>query len=390
MVCPKCGARLSSSSRFCNNCGARIEEKAPFKIERHDEEYSDIYSSSRRGETVSSSTGSRRAPAKRKKKKSTGKKVAIVLCSILAVVLAAVICIISFGLSSLDKINRTDLADDLGISDTAESDSRVRNILLYGLDSRKDDFSGRSDAIILLSIDKKHNKIKMTSVARDSYVDIEGHNKDKLTHAWAYGKADLAVKTFNSNFGTDVTDFVAINFYQFASVIDYVGGVEVDVSEAEKKVMNRNYIPNLQAMGIKCEKVTDTGLQLLSGGQALAYTRNRYTGGDIERGNRQKEVLSALMNKIKTISVSKYPDIINMMTANCQTSLDNNDILSLGSWAVLKKPEIETLSLPNEPCNAKGKIIKRVWYYVYDLEAAKNEIVNFVYNDISPEKDEGK
>ena len=86
----------------------------------------------------------------------------------------------------------------------------------------------------------------------------------------------------------------------------------------------------------------------------------------------------------------KYPDIINMMTANCQTSLDNNDILSLGSWAVLKKPEIETLSLPNEPCNAKGKILKRVWYYVYDLEAAKNEIVNFVYNDISPEKDEGK
>lgn len=381
MICPRCGARLPSDSRFCNNCGYRVPKQAKFKIEKNYD--NDIYSSSARSETISSRSTT---PKRKKKKKSVKRKIAIVLLSILCVALAVIIAFISWGYTSLDNIDRTELTSDLGIDENnVKADEDVKNILLYGIDSRKDNLVGRSDAIILVSIDKKNDKIKMTSIARDSYVTIAGHGKDKLTHAWAYGKADLAVKTVNENFGTDVTDFVAVNFFKFAEIIDYVGGVMIHVDESEKNFMNSSCIPNINALGIKCDMITETGMQHLSGGQALAYVRNRTTGGDIERGNRQKEVLEALMEKMKSTSFTKYPEIISTITKSCTTSLTKNDILSLGTWAALNKPTIEKHSLPNKACNSTGKLIKGVWYYVYDLEIAKQQITDFVYNDIKPE-----
>lgn len=379
MICKKCGTKNSQNNTHCELCGARLANNPPFKIER-EEEYLDIYSFS------PEKKGKHSKQTKETQKNKKKKIIITVLISVIAVILAIAIGLFSWVISSLNNIDRTDLSSDLGISENVESNDKIKNILLFGIDSRKDDDTGRSDAIILLSIDKKHNKIKMTSLARDSYVKIDGHGKDKLTHAWAFGKAQKAIHTVNANFGTDVTDFVSINFFQFAEIIDYMGGVEIDVSEAEKKVMNRDYIPVLNELGIKCEKVTKTGMQLLTGGQALAYTRNRYTGGDIERGNRQKEVLSAMFDKMKNVSAAKYPEIINMLTEHCSTSLSNSDILGLGAWAVMSKPQIENLSLPNKACNAKGKTINGTWYYVYDLEAAKQEIVNFVYNDIKSEE----
>lgn len=256
---------------------------------------------------------------------------------------------------------------------------KYTNIALFGLDNRSNQMSGRSDAVIILTIDRVHNKIKMTSLARDTYVKIDAHGQDKLTHAYAFGRAQLAVKTLNQNFDMDITDYVTVNFFQMVELIDYVGGVEIDVDASEKSVMNSEYVNHLNKIGIPCKPITKTGKQLLTGSQALAYTRNRYSpGGDIERGNRQKEVLMAAYEKIMASNVFKLSNAVGLLLKNCETSLSNAELLELGAWAIKNSPTIESISLPDKECNAKDTKINGVYYYVYDLDIATTKIHDFI------------
>ena len=202
----------------------------------------------------------------------------------------------------------------------------------------------------------------MTSIARDTYVEFKSGKKDKITHAWAYGKADLAVNTLNRNFKLDITDYVSVNFYGFSHIIDYIGGVTIDVDEAEMKVMNKTYIPYIQDMGIECDYVKQAGVQVLNGGQALAYARNRYTGSDIQRGSRQREVLAAMFDKVKTLNITKLPKLVDMILGECTTTLSSTEMIKYGSWALFNSPQIRSLGLPDKECGAKGQMINGTSY----------------------------
>lgn len=142
----------------------------------------------------------------------------------------------------------SELSGSVGINVDLPTEG-VQNIALFGLDTRQNNDVGRSDAVIILSIDQVHNKIKMTSLARDSFVKIEGHGYSKLTHAWAFGKANLAVKTLNQNYGMNITDYAYINFYEFAKLIDYIGGVDVELNAGELDILNNYYAPELNSLG---------------------------------------------------------------------------------------------------------------------------------------------
>jgi len=304
------------------------------------------------------------------------------LAGLLVVILIFIICLSS----CLDNINRDTLSGDYGIQSGADLPftEDVKNIALYGLDTREDNNSGRSDAIIVLSIDKKNKEIKLTSIARDTYITFESGKHDKITHAWAYGKADLAVKTLNRNFKLDVTDYVSVNFYQFAEIIDYIGGVMIDVDKSEMNVMNKTYIPYIIESGIKCDYVKETGLQRLNGGQALAYARNRYTGSDLTRGNRQREVLEAMFTEVKGMNALKYPKLVEMLLSRCTTTLEKSEIVSIGSWTLFNSPKIYSLGIPNKECNAKGQYINGGSYMVYDLDLAADIMHDFIYNSQKP------
>lgn len=257
--------------------------------------------------------------------------------------------------------------------------ANVKNIALLGIDSRKDNSSGRSDAIIILTIDKTHNKIKLTSIARDSYVAIDGKGHDKLTHAYAFGKSTLSVKTLNKNFGLEITDYVTVNFYEFSRIIDYIGGVKIEVNQKEKDHLNSYIFPKLRKQtSLKCDDIKKTGKQTLTGTQALCYARIRKIDGDIERGNRQKEVLMAMFDKVKDTSLTKLPKVVEMVLSECTTSMSSQDITDIGVWAVTSQPEMESLSIPNDTVKGKGKTIRGVWYYVYDIDAAKEEMKRFI------------
>ncbi len=320
------------------------------------------------------------AHSKRCKKRKGKSKAVKALIIVLVCALVAVGALLAYAFSIISNVDTEPLdaqkPEELNIT-TSEYDG-VKNIALFGIDTRSDNTSGRSDAVLVLSVDKKHDKIKLTSIARDSYVSIDGHGKDKLTHAYAYGKSTLAVKTLNKNFGLEITDYVTVNFFEFSRIIDYIGGVEIEVDQKEMAHLNSYVIPELRVTGLECDKITGTGKQLLTGTQALCYARIRKIDGDIERGNRQKEVLTAMFAKVKDMNVAKLPKVAEMVLSECQTSLSSNDIMGLGLWAISSNPEIENISIPNENISSKGKTIGGVWYYVYDLDQAKAEMKKFI------------
>lgn len=330
-------------------------------------------------EDISSTTKPKKhKKGKRKKRKTT--TIITIICILLSVLLILGGGLYLYAYSIIDKVERvpleTEEPEELNI--TTSEYAGVKNIALLGIDSRKDNDSGRSDAVLVLTIDKEHNKIKLTSIARDSYVQIDGRGQDKLTHAYAFGKSTLAVKTLNKNFDLEITDYVTVNFYEFSRIIDYIGGVKIDVDKKEKDHLNSYIIPKLRKTGFKCDSISKTGKQRLSGAQALCYSRIRKIDGDIERGNRQKEVLEAMFNEVKDTSISKLPTVAEMVLKECQTSLSTDDIMNMGIWAISSKPTIENISIPSKAMNAKGKIIRGVWYYVYDIDAAKQEMKNFI------------
>lgn len=331
-----------------------------------------------------------------KRKRRSAKRVSITTAAILTAVVLLLVsggCMyVRFGL--LGGLTRTDVdPDNLGLTSEALAlYEDYTNIAVFGLDTREKDDEGRSDAIMIICIDQVHNKIKLISVARDSYVTIENKGKsfhDKITHAWAYGKHELALKTLNQNFNMDMTDFVSMNFYQFADVIDYIGGVDIDVSRSEMDVMNTYYIPYLNSYGIQCDYITKTGMQHLSGGQALAYSRNRYTGTDIDRGNRQREVMMAMYDAVKDLSLTKYPTLIRKVLGSCATSLSDSEMMSLAAWAATSQPTFEQLGIPT---TLKCETINGTSYVVYDVEEASQQIQDFIHEtgQYAPNADEKK
>lgn len=372
----------------CINCGAPLDDDKGVFCEKCYKEVvnSDSDASAPEENNGNNTTQNRGFEKKPKNKKSTKKKATRIILGIIAGILAVVLLIVIGGfswiMSLLNGVEKGTLSSDLGIVETEDApfDEDVKNIALYGLDTRSNDSNGRSDAIIVLSIDRINKQIKMTSIARDTYIRFESGKRDKITHAWAYGKASLAVKTLNSNFNLDITDYVSMNFYQFSEVIDYIGGVMIDVDSAEMRVMNKEYIPYLKEMGIECDYIKETGYQLLNGGQALAYTRDRYTGSDMARGGRQREVLGAMFDKVKTMSPLKFPKLVEMILDECTTSLESKEMLSIGMWALTASPELKSLGLPNEECNAHGQMINGTSYMVYDLEVATDILHKFIYS----------
>lgn len=330
-----------------------------------------------------------------KKKWSLKKKIIVIVSIILAIIILLFGAGFIYVKSLLGTIQRQDLdVNDLGInssSDSAdgttspESEADVTNIALFGLDTRDlSSDSGRSDATMVLSIDHTHNKIKLTSIARDTYVEVPGRGKTKLNHAYAYGGPQLAVKTLNQNFDLDIQDFVTVNFAQLANIIDYIGGVTVNVTQEELEVANQCMI-ELNALGMDIDPITETGDVLLTGGQAVAYARDRTNGTDLDRTDRQREVLDSMFQSVMKLDATKLPGLISMVFSECVTSLTDEEILGIGTWALTSGPTMKQASFPTAGCNATGEIIDELWYFVYDLDNATDILHKFIYEDIQPQ-----
>lgn len=356
MKCDKCGKALRRNQGFCPACGAARPEEAPAQVSL------------------------RQASGKPKlTQKQLWTRIGIIAGAVVAAIAVAVVSIVAALLGRVQQAS--ELSGSTGIDSNIQFNANVTNIALFGLDSRQDNDVGRSDAMIILSIDREHSKIKLTSLARDSYVKVDGHGSTKLTHAWAYGKASLAVRTINQNYGMNITDYAYVNFYEFVELIDYIGGVDIELNADELRVANEYYAPELNRLGITCPQIPGTGLQRLTGAQALAYARNRYTGSDIDRGNRQKNVLEAAFARVKETPVTKLPGLIARVLDMTHTNMTSGELLEIGTWALTKNPSFEKLSLPTQACKPQGGNWGdgAGWVYRYDLSIATAVLHDFIY-----------
>ena len=257
----------------------------------------------------------------------------------------------------------------------AQESGKITNIVLYGLDSRNHDYKGLSDVIMIASINSKDDKVKLISIARDTYVDVPGHGKTKITHAYSYGGAELAIQTLNENFDLNITDYVTTNFDSLAEVIDAVGGVDIEVSEAERRQIN--------AYLLEGEPLRETGMVHLNGPQAVSYARIRKIDSDDMRTQRQRNVLEQVFKNAKNMSPLEYPGLIRQLAPLVETSLSNEEILQLVSVALTGGLELEQGAFPNEYIESRGETIQGPgWVYIYDIEQAADMIHEFIYKDI--------
>ncbi len=201
----------------------------------------------------------------------------------------------------------------------------VTNILLIGNDSRENGEDGRSDAMILFSVSDKTGTIHMTSLLRDMYVEIPGHDGNRLNAAYAYGGPELLMQTVEKNLDIDVHRYVLVNFEAFANLVDAVGGVELELSKEEIEYVNGFLWEYNQLLdrpeGTDYMDTSAGGVVHLNGPQALAYSRNRFIGTDFGRTERQRKVITQVLKRLPVAVIKSPKQLVNGLMPNLTTNL---------------------------------------------------------------------
>lgn len=303
-----------------------------------------------------------------------GNKIALwIIGIILGVFIIGIGGVYIYGNYMFNKVEKIEVdKNDVGITEEVEEklspySNSIINIALFGVDSA-DVSTGRSDSIIIATIDTIHKKLKLTSVMRDSYVNISGIGNDKINHAYAFGGPQLAIKTLNENFNLNIEDFVAVNFDSLPKIIDMIGGVTVDITSEEV-----SHIPGIPS----------AGTYNLNGAQALSYSRIRYaTGGDYVRTERQRTILIKIFEKVLTINPMKYPSLLNEVLPMVQTSLDYSKILELGTEVL--KMGVTTLEQERFPLDGycQGEMINGVYYLTFNKALTVEQLHNYIFEDV--------
>lgn len=300
------------------------------------------------------------------------------------------------GLKILTKISsqKKDLdKEDLGINQEMQetfeelSNGKIINIAAFGLDRRTKDETPRSDAIMLLTIDSSRKKVKLISIMRDLYVNIDGVGKDKLNHAYFYGGPSLSIKTLNQNFDLNINDYISVDFFNLPKIIDELGGIELFVKKNEINNINKYIKENQLILNVDGDHLLkEEGLQTLSGVQALSFARIRSVGdGDFERTERQRKVILAMIEKAKTMSPLKLTSLLEKYIDSIETSLSLNKLLSIGANLLLGGYQIEQTRIPFEgDYDDSGKMINGVWYLTFNREVTKEKLINYIFNDVHP------
>lgn len=289
---------------------------------------------------------------------------------------------------------------DLGIENVIDKD--IVNVALFGIDTRSlDSFKGNSDSIMILSLNTKTKKVKIISVMRDSFVPITYNGittYSKINSAYQKGGPELAIKTLNTVFGLDITEYATVNFYGMVDIIDAVGGIEAELTKAEVVGSKKNmYALNFcideicANLGIDASKnyITTPGVHHLNGVQAVAYSRIRYvaniwgTNNDYGRTDRQRYVMEQLFNKALALEKTQYIKLAKSLIPCSETSLSYTEILGLAFDILLKSPTFSQARMPQQefimtsPNTSAGSVV------YYDLEYAKKIIHAFIYDDIT-------
>lgn len=261
----------------------------------------------------------------------------------------------------------------------------VVNVLLIGNDSRLNGDDGRSDAMILVSISDKTKTITMTSFLRDMYVDIPGHDGNRLNAAYAYGGAELLMQTIEQNFDIPVHRYALVNFEAFANLVDAVGGIDLDVTNDEVQLINGYLMEYNQLLGRNLDydwlDASASGVIHLNGPQALAYSRNRYIGTDFGRTERQRKVLTEVFKKLPGAMVTNSSGVINGLFPNLTTNLTQSECykIALGGYKIVGYDMVQQC-VPQEGTYSDATIRSMAVLQV-DFDANKKFLKQTIYGE---------
>ena len=272
-------------------------------------------------------------------KKKSGRRLKIALVIVLVLVLG-IGGVIAAGLTvvktTLDNVGRVELDPDLiGINPQVDSELRnYRNIAILGIDARdmSDDTDVRSDAIIIASINKETNEIKMFSVYRDTLLDLgDDVGLDKITHAYYYGGPTKVLYTLNKNLDLNIKEVVVVNWKSVADTVDALGGLDIEIQDSEISEMNKYIIDTYNNIGGSDKLIESAGMQTLNGNQAVTYARIRKDAvtGDYRRNERMKIVVKAAFEKAKTMDVKSLKKISNEILPEIKTNMTSADMLGM-------------------------------------------------------------
>lgn len=324
-----------------------------------------------------------------KRKKSRKKKI-IISCIAVLILILILSAGLFYGNNLLSKMKRSKIDEsDLGIKkDVAEKvqTSEIKdivNIAILGVDEAENDV-GRSDALMIATLDPVHKKLKITSIMRDTYVDIPENGKDKINHAFAYGGPQLSIKTLNQNFGLNIKDYVKINFEELEGLVDAIGGIDMELSDKEIVEVD-HYIERVSRVSnlpIKPLVKSESGKVHLDGFQTLGYCRIRSTdNGDFDRTERHRKIMTEMFNKISNAGTAELASMATKLLPYVETSLSNKEIINLAANVLnLGTKNIEQERFPRDDYS-KNSDINGVFYLCYDEDYTEQQIHEYIFND---------
>ena len=270
-------------------------------------------------------------------------------------------------------------ADDEGLKKVGGlwHDDMIANILVMGVDDYQPNDPGRTDSMMLVTIDTRHQQLKVTSFMRDMYVAIPGCSSNRINTAYSIDGPSLLVSTIEANFGIDIDRWVVVDFSAFNEIIDAMGGVEITLTQAEADLVNRY-------SGDPRWNLSE-GTFVLSGAQARYYSRIRAIGDDFERTERQRKVFAAIVDKFKDSDIATINNVLYNTLNLIQTNMSRNYILNLASQSLTYlNYDLYEMRVPGDGQYEATYVTisgTRAAVLVPDREACSESLVDFVFGD---------
>jgi LCP family protein required for cell wall assembly len=293
------------------------------------------------------------------------------------------------GLSEDEMVN----VEDLNI--TSGLDENWMNILLLGSDARSLDETSRTDTMIICSVNTNTGEVKLTSIMRDmavDFTDIGQYNGTyRINAANFFGGPELAMKTVNELFGMNIQYYAMVDFTSFSIIAEKLGGIDLTITEAEMEQINKNALQQAKVAykaGIDETELAATNVWLetygenthLNGRQVLAYARIRKIDSDFSRAERQRTVLIALLDKVKTKNMLEVMGLSTDLFGYVRTNLSMDKLLAVATTVM--KTDLSTIEQFRLPINNSYKQETRneqSMLYDTDWQTNTNELYNFIY-----------
>ncbi len=297
----------------------------------------------------------------RARRRRRGRRVINTILIVLILVLIAAIGAVMAGTKLLNTVNRAELSSSANLY-KHEVDGYT-NILLLGVDTRdlNDVKNSRTDMIMIASINNSTNEITLTSIYRDTYLQMgDTSTYDKITHAHYYGSTEMSIASINRALDLDIDQYALVNFKGVADAIDAMGGLEINVEDYEIDELNKYTKETAKIVGKKSyTKVKKAGKQTLDGCAAVSYGRIRKgVGDDYKRTDRMRIVFKKILAKAKTMDVATLYKVGSKILPEIQTNLSNKDMMSLA----LKMKKLDVSSSKGFPYNKTSGYVDGVSY----------------------------